>query len=71
MRVSVEQVVIPEGETIGFGFGTTDDGTVEVIFAGDHGAMRTLGEAIAESPEPIPVDIPEWAVLALREKRLR
>lgn len=71
MKVQVEQVAIPDGSTIGFGMGTTDGGTVEVLFGGDHRAMQELGEAIAESPEPIEVDIPDWAVLAFREKRLR
>lgn len=71
MRIDTEQVSIPAGSTIGYGFGTTDDGTVEVIFTGDHRAMRALGEMIAELEAPIPAEVPDWAVIAMREKRLR
>lgn len=65
--VKVERVVIPPMSTVGLGFGTTDDGTVAVIFAGDHRLMRDLGEAIANGFEPIVADVPEWAILGRTE----
>lgn len=67
MQITVDSIFIPVGSTIGYGIGTVDDGTVAVLFAGDHRAMAALGEAIAASEEPIIADVPEWAVLDRRE----
>lgn len=66
-NIIVDQIIVPVGSTIGFGRGRTDDGTVEVVFAGDHRSMAALGDAIVESDEPIVVDVPEWAILNRRE----
>jgi hypothetical protein len=63
LRIEVERVIVPIGSTIGFGAGRTEDGATAVIFAGDHRAMAALGEVIAQSDEPIFVDVPEWVVL--------
>lgn len=65
--IKVERVAIPPMSTVGLGFGTTDDGTVAVIFAGDHRLMREIGEAIAAGEEPIVADVPEWAILGRTE----
>lgn len=66
-KVTVDRIIIPVGSTIGYGFGRTDDGTVAVWFAGDYRPMAALGDAIAESDEPIEVDVPEWAILRRQE----
>lgn len=65
--VTVQRVFIPQNSTVGLGFGTTDDGTVEVIFAGDHRLMEHLREAVAAGFEPIVADVPEWAILGRHE----
>lgn len=66
-KLIIDQIIVPIGSTIGFGRGRTDDGTVAVVFAGDHRAMAALGDAIVESDEPIIVDVPEWAILNRQE----
>jgi hypothetical protein len=66
-RVLVGGVVGEPAPTIAIGFGTTDDGTVEVAFAGDWRPMMELGEAVAASAEPIETEIEDWQVLAIRE----
>ena len=65
--VTVQRVFIPRASTVGLGFGTTDDGTVEIIFAGDHRLMSELRDAVAAGFEPIVADVPEWAILARHE----
>ena len=67
MQIQVDRIVVPVGSTVGYGMGRTDDGTVAVLFAGDHRAMAAIGEAISESDEPIVVDVPEWAILDRQE----
>lgn len=66
--IKVERVFVPPGSTVGIAYGSTDDGTVEVIFAGDHRLMRDLGVAVAAGFEPIVADVPEWAILARHER---
>jgi hypothetical protein len=70
VEIRVERVFVPAGSTVGYGFGTTDDGTVEVIFGGDARMMVLMFEALAEGNEVV-ADLPEWAVLAQREKGSR
>lgn len=70
MEIRVEQILVPAGSSVGYGVGTTDDGTVEVIFAGDHRAMVLMWQALDEGSEVV-AEVPEWAVLAKREKRAR
>jgi hypothetical protein len=65
--IKVERVIVPPMSTVGLGFGTTDDGTVGVIFAGDHRLMRELGDAIVAGETPIVADVPEWAILGRTE----
>lgn len=65
--VTVQRVMVPQGSTVGFGLGTTDDGSVEVIFAGDHRLMSELRNAVAAGFEPVVADVPEWAILARHE----
>lgn len=68
MKVMVEEIIVPAGSSLGFGRGTTDDGSVEVIFAGDHRAMRDLAMSLIDVPPPAEVEVPESAVIAMREK---
>lgn len=49
--------------TIGIAFGTTDNGTVRVTFAGDIRPMVALGEALVAGAEPIEVEVEEWQLL--------
>lgn len=68
MKLLIETVAIPAGSTIGYGVGRPiDDWTKEVLFAGDSRMMGNLGQAITDSIDPIVVDVPEWAVLDIRE----
>lgn len=64
MEVLVERVAIPAGSTIGYGMGQTRDG-LQVVFAGDWRPMRDLGEALARSTEPIPVEVPDESIVAM------
>ena len=66
--VHVTHVNIPAGSTIGHGYGRTEDGD-EVIFGGDWRPMRDLGEALHGSSEPIPVELEDWQVQAVRQPR--
>jgi hypothetical protein len=72
VKVMVDRVLIggttaDPYPTIGIGFGTTDDGTVQVAFAGDVRLMVALGDAVAASAEPIEVEVEDWQVLGVRE----
>lgn len=51
MTITVTRVNIPAMSTIGYGFGTDEDGN-EVEFVGDHRPMRDIGEAIARARTP-------------------
>jgi hypothetical protein len=46
MKVIVERILVPMGSTVGFGIGTTDDGSVAVLFAGEPRLLIELGEAL-------------------------
>lgn len=64
MRLLVEQVLVREGETIGLGFGRSEsDPGIVFVFGGDFRAMAALGEAMIVLGEPLPVEVPEWAIL--------
>jgi len=63
MRVLVTQVSIPAMSTVGIGRGTDPDGN-EVAFGGDHRPMRAIGEALAESDEPIEVWVDDWQLVS-------
>lgn len=68
MKLQIETVVVREGSTIGYGIGIpTNDPTKRVIFAGDWRAMVGLGEAMVASDDVIELEVPEHAILEIRE----
>lgn len=61
MNITVSEVHVPLGSTIGVGRGTDDDGKT-VWFGGDHRPMLDLMQAVqAEGPQPAHVD--SWQVV--------
>jgi hypothetical protein len=64
MVVTVRRISIPAMSTIGYGWGTDEDGN-EVRFAGDHRPMRDIGEAMQHttSAEPVVVELEDWQIL--------
>jgi hypothetical protein len=72
LRIVVERIEVPQGDLMGYGIGTTDDGTVEVIFWGPA-PMMSFMKGIVEDPdtETVIAEVPEGAVIAAREKRAR
>lgn len=66
MRVTVTKVQIPAWSTLGFGWGTNEQGKT-VQFAGDHRPLRDIGEAIrsARSEADLPVAIVDDRQLTL------
>ena len=66
MTLTLNQVSIPAGSTIGFGLGVDEDGR-RVRFAGDHHPLRQLGQALADADEPILVEVESWQVVAVEE----
>jgi hypothetical protein len=68
VKVQVTTVAIPMGSSIGYGAGFPEgDETKQVYFAGDWRPMAGLGEAIATADDPIVIDVPDWAILEIRE----
>lgn len=72
LKVLVERVLVGgfAGDpmpTLAIGWGTTDDGTVMVAFAGDVRVMVELGEAMQAAGEPQWADVEDWQVLGVRE----
>lgn len=66
-RVVVGGVLGAPEPTIAIGFGTTDDGTVAVMFVGEWRAMMELGDAVGASSEPIETEVADWQVVDVRE----
>jgi len=66
MTLTLNQVSIPAGSTIGYGQGIDEDGNT-VRFAGDHRPLRQLGQALAGADEPILVEVESWQVVAVEE----
>lgn len=72
VKVMVNRVIVggpissPE-PTIAIGVGTTDDGTVEVVFVGDWRPMMRLGDAVGASSEPIETEVEDHQILEIRE----
>lgn len=48
MAVQVSRVSLPEGSTIGYGYGKDEDGR-EVAFVGDRRMLQDLSDALDES----------------------
>ena len=68
MKLQIETVAVSSGLSIGFGIGVpVNDSTKRVLFAGDWRAMTGLGEAMAASDEPIEVEVPDFAIIAIAE----
>lgn len=71
MRVQVTGVMVESGSTIGIGHGIPEgDETKLVVFGGDRRQMAALAVAAAMAEidgESIVVDVPDWAVLEIRE----
>jgi hypothetical protein len=65
MTVTVLRISVPAMSSIGFGSGVNENGD-HVEFAGDHRAMRNIGEAMqyTTSNEPIVVELEDWQILA-------
>ena len=64
MKVQVTRINIPPMSTMGFGWGTNEEGK-KVKFAGDWRPMRDLGEAMQQttSIDPIEVEVESWQIL--------
>lgn len=71
MRIQVTGVMVEGSSTIGIGHGIPEgDETKLVVFAGDARPMIGLALACAQAEldgETIVVDVPDWAVLEIRE----
>ena len=67
MTLTLNQVSIPAGSTIGYGQGIDDEGR-HVRFAGDHRPLRQLGQALAVATEPIEVEVADWQLLSIEER---
>ena len=67
MTLTLNQVSIPAGSTIGFGLGVDEDGR-RVCFAGDHRPLRHLGEALTVATEPIEVEVADCQLLSIEER---
>jgi hypothetical protein len=65
MKVYVTDINVPGMSTVGFGRGTTEDGT-EVAFVGDHRPMRTLGEALIDAEEPVEAQVDDSQLLPVQ-----
>jgi hypothetical protein len=61
MRVKISRVELPEGSTVGFGYGKGTDGA-EVAFCGDHRPMRDLVVALSEPTASIYAIVDDWQV---------
>lgn len=67
MLVALRNVSIPAMSTIGYGIGIDIETGERVRFAGDHRAMRAVGEAMAFSEredEDVLVEVEDWQVLS-------
>lgn len=72
MRLQVETVIVREGETVGWGFGTTEtDPGIVFVFGGDVRMMVDLGDAMVTAGEAIEVEVPDWAIVDRIERRGR
>lgn len=76
MKVQVVEISVPMGSTVGTAIGwpvgadDVVDATKEVSFAGDWRAMQALAAfaMLAESVgEPTVIEVPDWAILGIRE----
>lgn len=65
----MEVVAIPPGpSTIAYGIGRPiDDGTKQVIFAGDRRMMEGLGELLESALIPVVAEVPDYAIIEIRE----
>jgi len=61
MRVKIIGVELPDGSTVGFGYGQDTYGA-DVAFCGDHRPMRELAVALSESPESVYALVDDWQV---------
>ncbi len=61
IAVTVERVEQPRGQTIAYGYGTTEDGRF-IRWAGDHRPMRHIAEALAAG-ELVEVEIESWQII--------
>jgi hypothetical protein len=69
VRLLVEAVLVREGESVGWGFGRSEsDPGVVFVFGGDVRVMIGLGDAMLSAGEPLPVEIPEWAIVDRLER---
>ena len=65
MRVQLLRIQIPAMSTIRYGEGLDEDNP-RVRFAGDHRPMRSLGQAVANTSEPVYADVDDWQILEVR-----
>ncbi|MEA2677180.1 MAG: hypothetical protein QOJ81_1321 [Chloroflexota bacterium] len=65
-RVLFGGVVGQPEPSIAVGFGTTDNGTVGVAFAGEIRPMVEVADALA-SHSPVVVEVEDWQVLFVTE----
>jgi len=61
MRIQVIKVDLPKGGTVGLGYGKDADGC-NVVFCGEHRAMRELAIALSETTRPVYAIVEEWQV---------
>lgn len=61
MRVKISRVELPEGSSVGFGYGNRTDGA-DIAFCGDHRPMRELAAALSESRCPVYAIIENWQI---------
>ncbi len=63
MTVTVTRITIPAMSTIGYGYGTDENGNA-VRFVGDHRPMFHIGEAMQRttSKRPIVVELEDWQI---------
>ena len=66
MTLTLNQVSIPAGSTIGCGLGVDERGC-RVRFASDWRPLRDLGEALAVMAAPIEVEVADSRVLSIEE----
>jgi len=68
MTLTLNQVSIPAGSTIGYGQGIDEEGR-RVRFASDWRPLRDLGEALVEADASILVEVEPWQVLSVERVR--
>jgi hypothetical protein len=67
--INVERVLVDPQFAVGIGIGTVDDGSTEVVFAGDSDVLSALGETLQQGAAGVDVaGFSEWTVV-LRRKR--